>query len=68
MTLIQEELTPNTFTTGTRSILIKDFKSGLEGKAFPDDDSMGLLPKPLVGVPLNFDAGELALWFPPMLL
>ena len=45
------------FTTGKNSILIKGSKSGLEGKRLPDDGPTGYLPKPLVGQPLNLDAG-----------
>jgi hypothetical protein len=46
-----------TWTTGKSSLLVKGSKSGLEGKAMPDDDPTGLLTKPLVGEPLNLDAG-----------
>jgi len=46
-----------TWTTGQSSILVKGSKSGLEGKALPKDDSTGLLPNPLVGVPVDLAAG-----------
>ena len=44
-------------TTGLNYIIVKGSKSGLEGKALPDADTTGLLSKPMVGKPLNLDAG-----------
>jgi hypothetical protein len=46
-----------TWTTGKSSTLVKGAKSWLEGMAFPEDDPSGLLPTPLVGEPLDLDAG-----------
>ena len=46
-----------TWTTGQSTCIVKGSKSGLEGKALPKDDSSGLLPNPLVGVPLDLAAG-----------
>jgi hypothetical protein len=40
----------------------KGTKSGLEGKAMPDD-STGVLPTPLVGAPVDLDAGTGTLVF-----
>jgi len=55
--MLPKKPTTTTWTTGQNRILVKGSKSGLEGKAFPDDDSTGLLPNPLVGVPLDLAAG-----------
>jgi hypothetical protein len=57
MNTTKELKTTSTWTTGQSSILCKGTKGGLEGKAFPKDDSSGLLPNPLVGVPLDLAAG-----------
>jgi hypothetical protein len=46
------------WTTGQSSIIAKGSKGGLEGKTLPDDDTSGLLPKPLVGIPLDLNAGN----------
>ena len=54
--VVMTEKSTSTWTTGTSSILIEGSKSALEGMAFPDDSS-GLLPTPLVGVPLDLEAG-----------
>ena len=56
--VVMKEKSTSTWTTGTSSILIEGSKSGLEGMAFPDNDPTGLLPTPLVGVPLNLEAGK----------
>jgi hypothetical protein len=45
------------FTTGQSHCLVKGTKSGLEGKAMPDDDTTKTLPTPLVGQPVNLDKG-----------
>jgi len=46
-----------TLTTGQSSTLIKGSKSAFEGKVLPDDDTSGMLPKPLVGQPIDLKAG-----------
>ena len=46
-----------TLTTGQSSTLIKSSKSAFEGKVLPDDDTSGMLPKPLVGQPIDLVAG-----------
>jgi hypothetical protein len=46
-----------TFTTGTAYIVCQGIKGSLNGKALPDNDTSKTLPKPLVGVPLDFNAG-----------
>ncbi len=43
-------------TTGQSYTLVKGSKSGLEGKALPNDDSLKKLPQPLVGKPLDLNA------------
>jgi len=48
------------FTTGRSKIAFKKSKSGLEGKALPDD-SAGILSNPLAGTPLDLNAGTGAL-------
>jgi len=50
---------PNTsyFTTGKSYIIVKGSKSRLEGKAMPNDDTTKSLPNPLVGKPLDLNAG-----------
>jgi hypothetical protein len=53
---IKEKAT-TTWTTGTSSIVVKKSKGALEGMAFPEDDPSGVLPTPLEGEPLDFDAG-----------
>jgi hypothetical protein len=50
-------ITTNTWTTGKSSMVVKGSKSTLEGMAFPEDDPSGILPTPLVGVPLDLEAG-----------
>jgi len=46
-----------TMTTGQSSTLIKGSKSILEGKTIPDFDTSGMLPKPMVGAPIDLAAG-----------
>ena len=46
-----------TLTTGQSRTLVKGSKSGFEGKAMPDDDTSGMLPKALVGQPVDLKAG-----------
>jgi len=48
--------TPYIMTTSQSSILVKGSKSKLEKKALPND-STGVLPTPLVGQPIDLDAG-----------
>jgi hypothetical protein len=55
--IIIKERLRTTWTTGTSSIVVNKSKSGLEGMAFPEDDPSGVLPTPLVGVPLDLEAG-----------
>ncbi len=45
------------FTTGKSYTMVKGSKSGLEGKAIPDNDTTNTLTKPLVGVSLDLEAG-----------
>ena len=45
------------FTTGKSYIVAKGTKSRLEGKAIPNDDTTKSLPTPLVGEPIDLDAG-----------
>ena len=45
------------FTTGKNYIVAKGTKSKLEGKALPNDDNGKNVPTPLVGKPLDLDAG-----------
>jgi hypothetical protein len=49
--------TLSTWTTGQSRTEVKKSKSGLEGKALPDDSPAGGLPNPLVGAPLDLNAG-----------
>lgn len=44
-------------TTGQSYTIVKGSKSGLEGKALPDNDTTKSLSKPLVGESLDLDAG-----------
>ena len=45
------------FTTGKSYVVAKGTKSRLEGKAIPNDDTTKSLPTPLVGEPIDLDAG-----------
>ena len=54
-TFMKTEMLLN-FTTGKSYTIVKGSKSGLEGKAIPDNDTTGTLPKPLVGVPIDLSA------------
>ena len=54
---IAKETWTSTLTTGQSSTLIKGSKSAFEGKVLPDDDTSGMLPKPLVGQPIDLVAG-----------
>ena len=45
------------YTTGKSYTIVKGTKSRLEGKAMPDDDTSKALPKPLVGQPIDLNAG-----------
>ena len=45
------------FTTGKVYTIVKGSKSRLEGKAIPNDDTTKSLPTPLVGQPIDLDAG-----------
>jgi len=45
------------YTTGKSYCVVKGSKSKLEGKAMPNDDTTKSLTTPLVGQPLNLDAG-----------
>ena len=47
----------NNYTTGKSYTVVKGSKSRLEGKALPNDDSTNSLPTPLVGKPLDLEAG-----------
>jgi hypothetical protein len=48
---------PTYFTTGQSYIIFKGTKSRLEGKAMPNDDPTHSLPNPLVGKPVDLNAG-----------
>jgi hypothetical protein len=50
-----------TLTTGTSYVVAQGVKGGLNGKAYPDSDNTKTLPKPLVGTPLDLNAGTGAL-------
>jgi len=54
---IAKEVWTSTLTTGKSSTLIKGSKSVFEGKMLPDDDTSGMIPKPLVGQPIDLVAG-----------
>ncbi len=45
------------WTTGNASIVVKGSKNRLDGKSLPNDDTSGKLAKPLVGVPVDLNAG-----------
>ena len=45
------------YTTGKSYCVVKGSKTKLEGKALPNDDTTKTLSQPLVGQPLNLDAG-----------
>jgi len=49
--------TTSYYTTGKSYCVVKGSKSRLEGKAMPNDDTTKTLPNPLVGKPLDVDAG-----------
>jgi len=57
VTIAKEAKWTSTLTTGQNSTLIKGSKSAFEGKVLPDDDTSGMLPKPLVGQPIDLKAG-----------
>ena len=57
ITIAKEAKWTSTLTTGQSSTLIKGSKSAFEGKVLPDDDTSGMLPKPLVGQPIDLKAG-----------
>jgi hypothetical protein len=44
-------------TTGTCSIIAQGIKGGVNGKSLPDNDTTKTLSKPLMGVPVDLDAG-----------
>ena len=46
-----------TYTTGKSYIVVKGTKTRLEGKALPNDDPTKTVPTPLVGQPVDLDAG-----------
>lgn len=46
-----------TLTTGQSSTIIKGSKSAWEGKVISDDETSGILPKPMVGVAIDLAAG-----------
>jgi hypothetical protein len=48
-------------TTGKSYLILKGTKSRMEGKAMPNDDTSKNLPNPLVGKPLDLNAGTGAL-------
>jgi hypothetical protein len=50
-------LSTSYYTTGKSYTIVKGSKSRLEGKAMPDSDTSKALPTPLVGQPLDLDAG-----------
>ncbi len=47
----------NTMTTGKSSIVVKGTKTKLEGKVLPNDDNGKNVPTPLVGEPVDLEAG-----------
>jgi hypothetical protein len=49
--------TTSYFTTGTSYLVVRGSKSRLEGKAMPNDDTTKSLPTPLVGKPIDLNAG-----------
>ena len=55
----KEKVWITTLTTGQSSTLVKGSKSSVafEGKVLPDDDTSLMLPKPLVGTPINLVDG-----------
>ena len=55
----KEKVWITTLTTGQSSTLVKGSKSSVafEGKVLPDDDTSVMLPKPLVGTPINLVDG-----------
>jgi hypothetical protein len=57
VTTAKDEKRITTLTTGQNSTLIKGTKSAFEGKTIPDDDTSGMLPKPIVGAPVDLAAG-----------
>ena len=46
-----------TFTTGQSSLVVNGSKTRLEGKKLPADDTTKSLPNPLVGKPIDLNAG-----------
>jgi len=50
-----------TMTTGTATLTIKGSKSKLEGKELPKDDGGKHVPTPMVGAPIDLNAGTGAL-------
>ena len=53
-------MTTSTFvylTTGQSSLIVKGTKTRLEGKALPADDTTKSMPNPMVGKPVNLNAG-----------
>ena len=55
--MFMQTKTTTDMTTGQSYIIVKGSKSRLEGKALPNDDTTKTLPTPLVGQPLDLDAG-----------
>jgi len=46
-----------TLTTGKSYVVANGTKTRLDGKAMPDNDTTNTLPKPLVGAPVDLNAG-----------
>jgi hypothetical protein len=44
-------------TTGRTQLVVTKSKTALDGMTMPDDEETGFIPKPLVGEPIDLEAG-----------